>query len=166
MITRAFVTIIPYHITTPHSRISLTVTGHLPQSFGKKHQTRQHTLSIHIHIPTILSQPSISPHHAKPSHATQTMPVLHPNPNLHLPPPQQRTFNNSLLYILLTLFAILLLETFLVLGYLRYHNLASKKRWRELRERGEVLVDGPVMVWAEDLPPRRTVSRVDLGRLV
>jgi hypothetical protein len=69
-----------------------------------------------------------------------------------------------LLWILVIVAGILVFQCALALAWIRFHNLNSKARWRRLRERGVVVVHGPALVWAADLPPRRDVSYINLGQ--
>lgn len=71
----------------------------------------------------------------------------------------------ELLSIILVVSCIVLLEIAAALAYIRIHNLRSKARWRRLRERGVVIVDGPTLIWADDLPPQPTFSTFNLRQL-
>ncbi|OAL56009.1 hypothetical protein IQ07DRAFT_186484 [Pyrenochaeta sp. DS3sAY3a] len=71
-------------------------------------------------------------------------------------------FDWELFWIILTVVAIALAEALLVCLGLVLHNRRSKARWRHLRERGVVVVNGPSLTWVESLPPRRTVSTFNL----
>jgi hypothetical protein len=68
----------------------------------------------------------------------------------------------SLFWILVAVLSVLFLELVLALSWIRYHNIRSKARWRSLRERGVVVVNGSTLIWVSDLPPRRQVSKFNL----
>lgn len=70
----------------------------------------------------------------------------------------------QLILVLLIVAGIVLLQIVLALGYIRLQNLRSKARWRRLRERGVVFVEGPALIWIDDLPPRATFSTFDLRK--
>ncbi|KAH9873541.1 hypothetical protein IAQ61_004165 [Plenodomus lingam] len=57
---------------------------------------------------------------------------------------------------------IILLQIGLVFALLWMGHNRSKTYWRLLRESGEVSVNGPVLVWTRDLPPRPTISTLNL----
>jgi len=69
-----------------------------------------------------------------------------------------------LLWILVAVAGILVFQGTLAIVWIRYHNLSSKARWRRLRERGVVFVNGPALLWAADLPPQRNISYINLGQ--
>jgi hypothetical protein len=92
-----------------------------------------------------------------------TLPI-HP-PNNPLTPrttPTIHTRDVTILWILVTVLSILFLELILALAWIRIHNIRSKARWRSLRKRGIVVVSGPALIWASDLPVQRQVSKFDL----
>jgi hypothetical protein len=70
----------------------------------------------------------------------------------------------GLIWILVVVASILLFETVLAVAWIRIQNLRSKAHWRRLRQRGIVIVDGPALVWADDLPPQRGISYFNLGQ--
>lgn len=67
-----------------------------------------------------------------------------------------------LIWILVVLASIFIFQTAAILSLLRLHNVRSKARWRRLRERGVVIVDGPTLIWRDDLPPPPTRSTMNL----
>ncbi|KAF2132547.1 hypothetical protein P153DRAFT_262898, partial [Dothidotthia symphoricarpi CBS 119687] len=64
--------------------------------------------------------------------------------------------------VLTAVAGILVLEAFATIAYLRWHDRSSKAKWKRLRERGVVVVDGPVLMWTDNLPPRPTNSTFNL----
>jgi hypothetical protein len=70
------------------------------------------------------------------------------------------------IWVLVTVLSILVVEVVLALSWLRIHNLRCKARWKNLRERGVVVVNGPSLIWVENLPLRRTVSHFNLREVV
>ncbi|PZC98046.1 hypothetical protein A1F97_02579 [Pyrenophora tritici-repentis] len=78
---------------------------------------------------------------------------------------QHDSTDKTQLFIILVVVGILLFETFLAIAYIRYHNLSSKARWRRLRERGVVVVNGPALIWTDTLPPAPTTSTFNLHHL-
>ncbi|CAO2656994.1 Nn.00g057970.m01.CDS01 [Neocucurbitaria sp. VM-36] len=72
----------------------------------------------------------------------------------------------ELVYIILGVIGIVFLEILIVFGCIRLHNLRSKARWRRLRERGVVVVNGPALIWADDLPPQPTFSSFNLRHIL
>ena len=68
----------------------------------------------------------------------------------------------ELIWVILGAIGIVFLEIVIVVAYIRFHNLRSKARWRRLRERGVVIVDGPTLIWADDLAPQPTFSTFNL----
>jgi hypothetical protein len=64
----------------------------------------------------------------------------------------------DLIYILITIAILIILELILVFTCIRIHNLHSKARWKRLRERGVVVVNGPALIWMDNLPLRRGIS--------
>ncbi|KAI2479141.1 hypothetical protein Ptr902_09352 [Pyrenophora tritici-repentis] len=78
---------------------------------------------------------------------------------------QHDSTDKTQLFVILVVVGILLFETFLAIAYIRYHNLSSKARWRRLRERGVVVVNGPALIWTDTLPPAPTTSTFNLHHL-
>ncbi|KAF2036008.1 hypothetical protein EK21DRAFT_106841 [Setomelanomma holmii] len=90
-----------------------------------------------------------------------------PSSNLNTPFSPRSTpaaRDRELFWILLAISLILFLETFLAIAWIRRHNLASKARWKRLRERGVVIVSGPAIAWVGDLPLQQQVSYINLRR--
>ncbi len=86
------------------------------------------------------------------------LPTKHPT--LRLPVDWQT------LATILAVIAVLLLEICIALTWLRCHDQRSKAKWRRRRENGIVIVNGPVLVWADDLPPQRLYSAFNLRWVV
>jgi hypothetical protein len=87
------------------------------------------------------------------------IPILPPiNPLLSRTTPATYLQDWELIYILVTIAILLILELTLVFTCIRIHNLHSKARWRRLRERGVVVVNGPALIWMDNLPLRRGIS--------
>lgn len=63
---------------------------------------------------------------------------------------------------LLIVAGIISFQTMVVFAFLRIHTVRSEMRWRLLREKGLVIVDGPMLIWADNLPPRPTLSTFNL----
>jgi hypothetical protein len=92
-----------------------------------------------------------------------TLPILPPiAPHSPRTTPATYTHDWNLIWILVTVFSILVLEFALALSWLRIHNIRSKARWRNLRKSGVIVVNGPTLIWVKDLPPRRMVSHFNL----
>lgn len=70
----------------------------------------------------------------------------------------------SLIWIIFIITGILFLQTVSVLTLLYLLVLRRETYWRRLRERGEVILDGPVLIWTRDLPPKPTISTFNLRR--
>lgn len=68
----------------------------------------------------------------------------------------------QLIWIILGVTVVILFQICAVLTCIWIHNIRSKARWLRLRERGIVIVDGPALIWADDLPPQSTISTFNL----
>ncbi|KAE8832827.1 hypothetical protein PTNB73_09771 [Pyrenophora teres f. teres] len=71
---------------------------------------------------------------------------------------QRGSTDRTQLCVVLAVVGIVLIQTFLAIAYIRFHNLSSKARWRRLRERGVVFVNGPALIWTNTLPPAPLTS--------
>lgn len=58
----------------------------------------------------------------------------------------------ELLFVLLIVAGIVTLQVLVIISFLCYRNYKGKARWRRLRERGIILLEGPAMYWTDDLP--------------
>jgi len=67
-----------------------------------------------------------------------------------------------LFLIIIGVLIILLCQIILVIAFLRWSNVHSKARWRRLRQRGVVILDGPALIWTNPIPPGPTVSTFNL----
>lgn len=76
--------------------------------------------------------------------------------------PAKHPLDWELLCILVIVASILIAELILAIGSIRWHNLRSKARWKRLREHGVVIVSGPALLWAGDIPVPRQVSYFNL----
>lgn len=63
----------------------------------------------------------------------------------------------ELFLVLVTVAGVIFLQTLAVISCLYYNNYHGKAKWRRLRKKGIVVVNGPVLYWADDdpLPPIR-----------
>ncbi|KAF2846823.1 hypothetical protein T440DRAFT_404927 [Plenodomus tracheiphilus IPT5] len=68
----------------------------------------------------------------------------------------------SVVWVLLGVTGIVLLQIAVVIAFLWDRKKRSETRWRLLRERGVVIIDGPALIWVNDLPPRPTLSTFNL----
>lgn len=71
----------------------------------------------------------------------------------------------ELIWVILSVAGIVLLEILLVLFCVRVLDVRSKANWRRLRQNGSVVVDGPTLIWAHDLPPQPTYSTFNLRQI-
>jgi hypothetical protein len=98
------------------------------------------------------------------------MPAIHihppSNPFQRLQTPVTNHRDWALIWILLTVTAVVVIEIILAIVWIRIHNLRSKARWRRLRERGVVIVNGAALVWIHDLPMQNGVSYFHLKQAV
>ncbi|KAH6879161.1 hypothetical protein BKA58DRAFT_436854 [Alternaria rosae] len=67
-----------------------------------------------------------------------------------------------LFLIILGVIIILLFQILFVFALLRWSNVRGKARWKRLRQRGVVILDGPALIWANSMPPGPTVSTFNL----
>ncbi|KAF1837493.1 hypothetical protein BDW02DRAFT_565971 [Decorospora gaudefroyi] len=101
------------------------------------------------------------------------LPILHYTPHRtrhmpSLPTPSDTTHQHgSVDWLLLCIvLGIVLLQAVLILTCLRLGIAYSKARWKRLRQRGTVIVDGPAaLIWTDRLPPAPTVSTYNLRQL-
>lgn len=73
--------------------------------------------------------------------------------------------DTELLIILVTVTGIITLQILVAITFLCYRNYKGKARWRRLRQRGIVLLDGPAMYWTDDLPIPPIPVQVETLRL-
>ncbi|EFQ87194.1 hypothetical protein P3342_001440 [Pyrenophora teres f. teres] len=78
---------------------------------------------------------------------------------------QRGSTDRTQLCVVLAVVGIVLIQTFLAIAYIRFHNLSSKARWRRLRERGVVFVNGPALIWTNTLPPAPLTSTFNLHHI-
>jgi hypothetical protein len=76
--------------------------------------------------------------------------------------PRSTPVDRDLIRILIAVAGLLLLEAAIAIGCVFYRHKRSTTRWRHLRERGVVVVNGPSLLWVGDLPIRQQVSYFNL----
>ncbi|RYN86745.1 hypothetical protein AA0120_g7879 [Alternaria tenuissima] len=67
-----------------------------------------------------------------------------------------------LLWIIIGVTSIILFQTFIAVALIRWANLRSKARWKDLRNRGIAILDGHSLIWRDTIPPAPTVSTYNL----
>jgi hypothetical protein len=67
-----------------------------------------------------------------------------------------------LLWVIIGVISIILFQIFIAVALVRWANLHSKARWRDLRNRGIAILDGPSLIWRDTIPPALTVSTYNL----
>ncbi|CAN9308367.1 unnamed protein product [Alternaria alternata] len=67
-----------------------------------------------------------------------------------------------LLWVIIGVISIILFQIFTAVALIRWANLHSKARWRDLRNRGIAILDGPSLIWRDTIPPAPTVSTHNL----
>lgn len=75
---------------------------------------------------------------------------------------QRDSFDRPQFCVILAVLGIVLIQTTLAIAYIRFLNLNSKARWRRLRQRGVVIVDGPALIWTNEIPPAPLTSTFNL----
>ena len=117
--------------------------------------------------------PSVTTSHlTKQSHIHYRLLHLAPFPNM---PPilttatpsdsQRDSIDWAQLFVILAVVGILLIQTVLAIAYIRFLNLSSKARWRRLRQRGVVFVNGPALIWTSTIPPAPLTSTFNLRQI-
>jgi len=124
---------------------ALTPKGLIPRSPSSTHTIQRQ----HPHQPT--------KHHL----STTTMPTYNTATTPHQAP---YPVDWPLIWTVITVTGILLFQTLTIIALLHLQAVRRETYWKRLRDRGQVFVDGPMLIWARDLPPQPTFSTFTLHR--
>ncbi|RMZ66684.1 hypothetical protein GMOD_00002043 [Pyrenophora seminiperda CCB06] len=78
---------------------------------------------------------------------------------------QRDLIDRTQVYVILIVLGIILFQIALAFAYIRFLNLSSKTRWRRLRQRGVVVVNGPALIWTNTIPPPPLTSTFNLRQM-
>jgi hypothetical protein len=80
----------------------------------------------------------------------------------HAPAAHRSRTDWPLLWVLISVSSILIFQVLIVIAFIRWANVHSKARWRRLRQRGVVILDGPALIWTNPIPPAPAISTFNL----